>query len=287
MANKFTVKALAALNTVINMFRDPDKLVKAAASATFPPCDMPASKWTMRNRWLAVMQSGEMDCRGFRQWENAGRKVKKGAKAIFILAPILIPKKVNGVPVKVNGKTEMMCIGFKGIPMHPADNTEGKALEYENPEIVNAMPLINVAKAWEIDVAGRPFVGGYLGYFSDSKEAIRLCSDDEKVFWHELTHAAHARLHKANGKALKGGQHADQEIVAELGAAVLARLYGHQIDVRQDSYEYIKRYAQSENKDVLDACLSVLTETAKVVSLIMDTAAEQGEIADQTAISAA
>ena len=283
MANKFTVKALAALNKVVNMFRDPDKLVSAAASATFPPCDMPASKWTMRNRWLAVMQSGEMDCRGFRQWEKVGRKVKKGAQAIFILAPILIPVKKNGVLVKdKQGKTQMMCIGFKGIPMHPADNTEGDPLEYENPEIINTMPLKTVADAWGINVAGRPFVGGYLGYFSNSQDAIRVCTDDEKVFLHELTHAAHNRLLKGKGSALKGGQHASQEIVAELGAAVLARLYGQSLDVRKDSYEYIKRYAASENKDVLDACLGVLTETAKVISLIMDTAAEQGELA-QTA----
>ena len=116
----------------------------------------------------------------------------------------------------------MMCIGFKGIPMHPADSTEGDPLEYENPEIIGDFPLKNVADAWGIDVAGRPYVGGYLGYFSHSQDAIRVCTDDEKVFLHELTHAAHNRLLKGKGSALKGGQHASQEIVAELGAAVLA-----------------------------------------------------------------
>ena len=284
MANKFTVKALAALNKVVNMLRDPDKLVSAAASATFPPCDMPSASWSVRNRWIAVMQAGEVDCRTYAAWERVGRKVKRGAKAVFILKPIMCTvRDSNGKPIKdKQGKTEMRCTGFKGHAVHPADNTEGDPLEYENPEIINTMPLKTVADAWGINVAGRPFVGGYLGYFSNSQDAIRVCTDDEKVFLHELTHAAHNRLLKGKGSALKGGQHASQEIVAELGAAVLARLYGQSLDVRKDSYEYIKRYAASENKDVLDACLGVLTETAKVISLIMDTAAEQGELA-QTA----
>ncbi len=36
------------------------------------------------------------DARGFRQWEKVGRRVKKGAKAFYILAPVR-----KKVPVKV------------------------------------------------------------------------------------------------------------------------------------------------------------------------------------------
>jgi hypothetical protein len=33
-----------------------------------------------------------MDARGFRQWQKANRQVKKGAKAIYILAPMFFKK---------------------------------------------------------------------------------------------------------------------------------------------------------------------------------------------------
>lgn len=280
MANKFTAKALLALNVVINLFKNPDALVEKASMATFPGADMPSSNWTLRNRWLAMFQTGEIDCRGFRQWKQVGRNVKKGTAAAFILAPIMIPLKRDGVVVKdKQGKNRMICIGFKNVAVHSVNDTDGKALDYNNPEVINAMPLKAVADAWGIDVAGRPFVGGYFGFYSPGQDAIRVCTDDERVFFHELTHAAHQRLHKSSDKSkgLKGGQDPAQEIIAELGASVLARLYGKEMSVRKDSYNYIKAYADEQGKDVLDACLGVLSETAKVISLIMDTASEQGE----------
>jgi len=273
MANKFTDKALKSLNRVVELFKDPDALADKASEATYPLTDIPASKWTLRNRWLAFMQSGEVDNRGYGQWKKAGRNVKKGATANYILAPIMVPKKVNGQVVKgKDGKTEMICIGFKGINVFSVEDTEGKPLDYERPDDIKNLPLIDVARSWQIDVATRPFIGGYKAFYSPEKECIRLCTDSEKTFLHELTHAAHDRLYKSAGDKLKGGQHPTQEIVAELGAAVLARLYGQKSEVRKDSYEYIQHYAREQDLDILDACLKVITETSRVVGLIIEQA---------------
>ncbi len=54
--------------------------------ANFPAVDVPSGKWSFTNRTLMFL-SGTGDARGFRQWKKAGRYVRKGTKAIFILAP--------------------------------------------------------------------------------------------------------------------------------------------------------------------------------------------------------
>ena len=49
------------------------------------PCD----RWSFTNKILMLIQ-GTADARGYRQWQEAGRHVKKGAHAIHILAPRLV-----------------------------------------------------------------------------------------------------------------------------------------------------------------------------------------------------
>jgi len=58
------------------------------------------------------------------------------------------------------------------------------------------------------------------------RETIHLSSRGPNTPWHELGHAAHARLLAARGQRLAGGQQEEQEVVAELVAATIARLTG-------------------------------------------------------------
>ena len=57
----------------------------------FPIPNIPASKWSLLNRTLMFI-SGTSDARGFNQWKQVNRYVKKGSKAITILAPRFIRK---------------------------------------------------------------------------------------------------------------------------------------------------------------------------------------------------
>ncbi|MCE2498900.1 MAG: hypothetical protein J4F28_07965 [Nitrosopumilaceae archaeon] len=51
--------------------------------------DMPSSKWNRCNRIL-MMLSGTSDARGYRQWGEVGRHVRKGSRAVYILAPRIV-----------------------------------------------------------------------------------------------------------------------------------------------------------------------------------------------------
>lgn len=220
---------------------------------------------TLHNRWLAALQSGTPDCRGFRQWEQVGRKVKKGSKAVFILSPCT--KKVEDA-----GEEKYICYGFRATPVFSADDTDGAPLTYETLETPN-FPLLDVAARLGVDVSAIPgdMCGDAHGWYSPAKNAIKLASSDHIVFYHELVHAAHDRYMQQKNKKLNGGQDARQEIIAEFGAEVLAALFGTNKDTSGNSYQYIERYASQNGQTVIDACLSVLHEAAEVLTIILET----------------
>lgn len=67
---------------------------------------------------------------------------------------------------------------------------------------------------------------------------------------------------------LERGQDPRQEAVAELTAAVLARLYGAPTDGH--SYDYLERYAEQRTGDVYRLCLSVLGDVEDVLRYLLE-----------------
>ncbi len=190
---------------------------------------------------------------------------KKGAKAFYILAPRLI-KKEKPKELTAEEQKEYFCAGFFPVPVFSVESTDGEALSYEKLELPE-FPLMEKAREWGIELKGVAFQGKYYGYYSPTMyEKIRLASPHEKVFFHELSHAAHSRIIGH----LKNGQDPQQEIVAELSAQVLAQLVGTQIDSTMgNSYEYIKNYAEKMKKNVGLACVSLISDVEKVLKLIL------------------
>jgi hypothetical protein len=83
--------AQAALDQVVEQFKSGDlaPVVKIARlQRNGDP--IPSDKWSLSNRILAFVQTGSYDCRGYRQWQQVGRFVKRGSKAAFIFGPILV-----------------------------------------------------------------------------------------------------------------------------------------------------------------------------------------------------
>jgi hypothetical protein len=94
-----------------------------------------------------------------------------------------------------------------------------------------------------------------------------LATHEECVFFHELAHAAH---HKVKG-SLTNGQDPIQEIVAELSAQALCNMVGKQvINTLGNSYRYIERYAKKLEISPYSACLRVMSDTEKVLNLILN-----------------
>ncbi len=90
-------------------------------------------RWSPNNRLLAAMQMlqrgkdlDNLHMMGFRQWEAQGRKVSKGAKAVWILAPItrkVVDEADDGTEVERH-----RVVGFKSIPVFDISDTHGDPL---------------------------------------------------------------------------------------------------------------------------------------------------------------
>ncbi len=250
-------KVKQTLQAVLNQFKTGD-IPKAVAISMFPIPDIPCSKWSLLNRTL-VFLSGTMDARGYRQWQQTNRYVKKGSKAIYILVPFI--KKIDD-----GGKEKAALYGFGCKPVFRSEDTEGEPLDYEQIELPD-LPLIERAQEWEISVKAIPGNYRYQGYYSSRAKEIALATPEEKTFFHELSHAAHAKI---KGK-IKGGQDPMQEIIAELSAQVLCRMVGKQLaDTTGNSYRYIEKYAGRLKMNPYTACLKVMSETEKVLNLILN-----------------
>ena len=249
-------KVKQVLNVILDKFKSGD-IPEAVAISMYPIPEIPSSKWSLLNRTLMFL-SGTQDGRGFKQWQQVDRFVKKGSKAIYILVPFI--KKVED-----GGDEKQVLYGFGCRPVFCVEDTDGKPLQYENIELPD-LPLLERAEEWGISVKTIPGNYQYRGFYSMERKEIALATPEEKVFFHELSHAGHEKIKGT----LKTGQDPFQEIVAELSAAALCELVGKQgKDTSGNSYRYIEEYAGEINMSPYKACLKVMSETEKVLNLIL------------------
>ncbi len=179
---KLSTKAQASINKVIEKFKTGDLSSISRVARIRLDKSAPAHKWSLSNKVIAFVQAEELDCRGFRQWQDVGRQVKKGSKAVYIFRPHTIKKDDE------NGEKENICIGFSTAPVFAASCTEG---ENNLPGYTPAElpPLADIAKKFNISVEYVPVTPDKLGDCKADGSKIRLGSQDTRVFFHELSHA--------------------------------------------------------------------------------------------------
>ena len=200
--------------------------------------------------------AGTDDARGYRQWQKAGRHVRKGAKARHILAPMTIRREGK------DGEERTITIGFRAVPVFRVQDTEGEPPPEYEP--VTIPPLAGLA-----DIEYRNSRRGEEGSYSPRTGKITLSTEDPAAYFHELVHKYDAKSHD-----MKDGQDPEQEIVAELGACVLARLYG--VERSAESHmAYIAGYAKAKTPtETGAACLRMAERTMQAVRLILSDAAK-------------
>lgn len=258
------MNARDVLEEIVRQFKS-GNIPGVVALSMFPDISTPSANWSFRNR-VIIMMSGTQDARGFRQWQEVNRHVKKGARAIHILVPLIGKKEDSEEP---------SLKGFKCSPVFRYEDTEGEPLLKEH-EVIKNLPLYERAVEWGISVEAMPPNGRYEGCYRQASDEIMLATPEESVFFHELAHASHKRI---LGKLRGGVQDPVQEIVAELSAEALCRLVGRRLkDTTGNSYRYIEAYAKKINMSAGAAAMLVLDETEKVLNLIL----KGGEAVEQS-----
>lgn len=150
-------------------------------------------KYSLNNMLLIALQKPTATfVAGYKAWKiKFGRTVKKGEKAITILAPIrrLVPNE--------KGETEMMMIGVRGASVFDISQTEGPDLptlhlqEIEGDYSLHWKKLLGVATLWKIPVEEKDLSEGHFGSsFKGKIEIAKGLSSGQKcsTLAHELAH---------------------------------------------------------------------------------------------------
>jgi antirestriction protein ArdC len=260
-----------ALSRILNMFKSGNLPEAISRTMITPPpgYERPCDKWSLGNK-IIMLISGTTDARGYKQWQKVGRHVKKGAKAFHILAPCTRKVKKMVVDEETGEEKEevhSIITGFRFIPVFRYEDTEGEPLpefDFSPPELP---PLQDVAREFGVDeIVYAPGDGASYGFYAwgEGKKRIVLHTHDVKTWFHELGHAVHSSF-----KELKNGQDLEQEIVAEIFAAVMCELHGVQ-GYHAHAWNYVKHYSDSEPQKALRAIFRVLSDVEECLNRVIE-----------------
>jgi antirestriction protein ArdC len=270
-------RAKAALDQLFQMFESGNMpaMIKRTLIKAKPDFEHPSDKWSLGNRLLMLL-AGSEDARGFKQWQDAGRHVRKGAKAIWILAPSskkVIQRETDPETGEEHDVERRIITGFREVAVFRYEDTDGKPLpeatEYASPE---PPPLSEVAKVFNVEsISYNPINDGSYGFYSwRGGKRIVLHTYDVKTWFHELGHAVHHSF-----REYKGGQVPGQEIVADVFAATLCQMYGFD-GYQGHTWDYVKSYAGNDTQKALKAIFRVLSDVEECLKRIFEAADKAG-----------
>ena len=259
-----------AIGNLLSMFQSgdmPERVAFSIIKRREGESAIPSDRWSISNQ-LIMWASGSTDARGYRQWQQVNRYVKKGSSPIYILAPLL-KKKTELNPVTEKEEEHSILVGFRAVPVFAYESTDGEELpEREGYQPKELPPFWDVAEKLGIKTSFAPLYRNALGTFRPGHNTIQLYATDAQVYFHELAHAIHNTF-----KPLYKLDKAVCEVTAEFSSLVLCELQGIKGYERQ-GIEYIANYARTtadKPEAVIRKINSVLNDVEKIVNIVLDT----------------
>lgn len=228
-------------------------------------------QYSFGNQLLIMMQAPDAGrVAGFQAWASVGRKVKKGAKSISILRPLLVPDKEK--PKGADGKYPQKMAGFKYVSVFADFDTEGEAMPdfmtvkgQEESARAGLSAMLGSARAQGIKVQEEK-CGSAHGYTDGDKIVIdpEKCDAEPAHALRVLAHEwAHWELHYTH----EGMPAADRptrkvrELEADACAYVLCSFYG--VDTATNSADYIANWGG--NPDALKASMNRIQRAVQAI----------------------
>lgn len=241
--------------------------------------------YSANNALLIMLQRPDASLvAGFMAWEGMERHVRKGEKAISILAPVQRTKAVyidkadpetgevqrdeNGETVKV--RQEVTYTGFRPAYVFDVSQTSGADLPALSRDLDGSVPDYGAVMEAVGAVAPAPvgfedIAGGAKGYYSPSEDriAIQEGMSELQTVKTALHETAHSILHRRTGPKV---DRETAEVEAESVAYVVCQYFG--LDTSDYSFGYIAGWSSGKDLPELQASLSTIQKTAH--SLIID-----------------
>lgn len=203
---------------------------------------------------------------GYRTWQKEfKRNVKKGEKAIRILAPITCKAKHTEIDEGGNEvEVEFKFLRFRDVPVFDISQTEGEPVDKLMVELTGdagADLIDKLVKVAPVPVTFEDFDGRAYGYYSPSKNCIVVRNGIEnrhkvKTLVHEI---AHSILHCDDGEQ-EDADRRTKEVQAESVAYVVLNYLG--IDTSEYSFGYVAGWSNGRDIKELQASIEVIRKTA-------------------------
>lgn len=226
--------------------------------------------YSVNNCILIAMQKPEAtQVAGFKSWQkNFKRSVKKGEKAIKILAPI--PHKFTKEIENEDGEKvqkEIQYMIFRAISVFDISQTEGEELpsicKMLEGSVEGFQSLIDKLESLSpVPVAYEPISGGANGYYNHATNSIVVdagLSEQQtiKTLIHEI---AHSILHNKDNGDEKDADKNTKEVQAESVAYTVCNWLG--LDTSEYSFGYVAGWSAGREIKELTASMEVIRKTA-------------------------
>lgn len=222
-------------------------------------------KYSFNNCVLIAMQYPEASrVAGYKTWQSMGRQVRKGEKAISILAPCPHKKRVE--VTKEDGtkdEKEIAYTTYRAVPVFDISQTDGEDL----PEICTTLTggVQGFTRLREVLSSISPVpvtegdARGAHGFYSRAEKRIVIqqgMSEAQtiKTTVHEI---AHSMMHSESGKSRE-----TEEVEAESVAFTVCNYFG--IDSGEYSFGYLAGWSDG-NMDTLKKSLAAIQQTAHTI----------------------
>jgi antirestriction protein ArdC len=210
-------------------------------------------EYSINNIILAWAQYPELSMlAGFKKWLSLGRTVRKGEKAIRILAPI-----TRKVKDKETEEDIYIVNGFKYVNVFDCNQTTGENLDFGHPEMVQGDISFDKIK----QISPLPVVVKYSGTSNANvnKERILIApKDNEAAMTSSLLHEiAHYKLNHIGSDL----DRAIKEIEAEAVSYIVSKYLG--LD-NEKSYYYIRSW-NSNSEELRGRAKKVISVAENII----------------------
>jgi len=227
---------------------------------------------------IHLQKPGASLCAGYNQWEKKHkRKVKKGEKALWVYAPMIVKNKKDYLVGQdksgndiIETREESELIGFRVVPVFDVSQTEGKEID-----MGNNMSKFNGCKTniQELFTKFDEYDCQYYNSQADgctNGEYIKVAKRKNKAqeiasFFHELAHVMLGHCEKNGTEVGKELSRQRAELEAEATAFLICECIG--IEHKEASAHYIGHW--KGNTDTLEkSTYRVLSVAEKILKRI-------------------
>lgn len=207
-------------------------------------------QYSYRNKILIQSQNPKASLvAGYRAWQDKGRQVQRGEKALKIFVPSLAAKKDKDGNYSRDKEDNVIkeVKGFYLASVYDVRQTEGEPIPkpiYELEENINNPQKFDwyikaITKLSPVPIQFAEIKGTAKGFFVPSEKQITIRpgmseSQTIKTMLHEITHSI---LHDNNVPVFGSSEYARQEIEAESVAYMIANSLG--IETQEYSFGYL------------------------------------------------